>query len=247
MEPNRELTLALAEAQMTVEDLADAVGVDLKTAQRWVNEGRTPHPPTRHAVANALGVTTMVLWPHKPTLSRAGASRDIRGAYSNQAGVPLDVWRDLICGARSQIILAGTTVGWLTNYVPNLQEELRARAAARVKIRAIIGEDSELIEADQLATGPVIPLLTDRIATSRNLLAPLAVDGVLQLRSTQSGYGRSVFLGDDQAVASWWIHGQPGTEHPFFHVKRVVPGGIFDGMAGHAEALWEGATPVALG
>ncbi len=63
MSGNDVLRLALAGAGMTANDLADRIGVDPKTVQRWVSRGRVPHPRHRFASAEVLGQPIDTLWP----------------------------------------------------------------------------------------------------------------------------------------------------------------------------------------
>ncbi|MFY1586657.1 Scr1 family TA system antitoxin-like transcriptional regulator [Micromonospora sp. WMMD734] len=60
---NEVLRVAMAERGETVESLAHRVGVDPKTAGRWLSAGRVPHPRTRVAVAGILGREPAELWP----------------------------------------------------------------------------------------------------------------------------------------------------------------------------------------
>ncbi|MEU7982311.1 helix-turn-helix transcriptional regulator [Micromonospora sp. NPDC049081] len=60
---NEVLRVAMAERGETVESLAHRVGVDPKTAGRWLSSGRVPHPRTRVAVAGVLGREPAELWP----------------------------------------------------------------------------------------------------------------------------------------------------------------------------------------
>ncbi|MFI7023318.1 helix-turn-helix domain-containing protein [Micromonospora sp. NPDC049900] len=60
---NDALRVALQRAGHTTESLAEEVGVDPKTTDRWVREGRIPHPSTRATAATALGVQVSDIWP----------------------------------------------------------------------------------------------------------------------------------------------------------------------------------------
>lgn len=60
---NEALRVAMADKGETAESLAGKVGVDPKTAARWLADGRVPHPRTRIAVANLLGRKAAELWP----------------------------------------------------------------------------------------------------------------------------------------------------------------------------------------
>lgn len=63
MSGNAVLREAILNAGMTPGMLAERVSVDAKTVQRWVSQGRRPHPVTRHAVACAVGRPMAELWP----------------------------------------------------------------------------------------------------------------------------------------------------------------------------------------
>jgi hypothetical protein len=107
----------------------------------------------------------------------------------------------------------------------------------------MIGDVADpLVAADEQATD--IPLtLSSRIEQTRHLLEPLR--DVVELRQTMLGWARSVYRGDDDAVAHWWLHGQMGIDFPALHLRRRQAGGIFDQVAvRHPESLWQQAVPV---
>ncbi|MEW2380902.1 DUF5753 domain-containing protein [Micromonospora sp. NPDC047707] len=60
---NRLVMVAMTEAGETAESLAAQVGVDPKTAQRWVTHGRIPQTRHRAQVASILGKDVLELWP----------------------------------------------------------------------------------------------------------------------------------------------------------------------------------------
>ncbi|MGW1061643.1 helix-turn-helix domain-containing protein [Micromonospora rubida] len=60
---NHALRAAMADTGLTVESLAEHVGVDPKTVARWVTPGRIPHPRHRAAAAVALGLEVEDVWP----------------------------------------------------------------------------------------------------------------------------------------------------------------------------------------
>ncbi|MEN3614041.1 DUF5753 domain-containing protein [Plantactinospora sp. ZYX-F-223] len=60
---NHALKVAMAEAGQTAESLAGRIGVDPKTAARWVTPGRIPQTRHRAQVAEAVGRDVGDLWP----------------------------------------------------------------------------------------------------------------------------------------------------------------------------------------
>ncbi|SCL16091.1 DUF5753 domain-containing protein [Micromonospora inyonensis] len=60
---NRAVMVAMHEAGETADSLAGQIGVDPKTAQRWVTHGRIPQTRHRAQVAAILGKDIDELWP----------------------------------------------------------------------------------------------------------------------------------------------------------------------------------------
>lgn len=67
---NERLRVAMTGDGWTHASLANAVGVDPKSVERWVNLGRTPRRETALKAAEALGEDVHALWP----ASSSGAS-----------------------------------------------------------------------------------------------------------------------------------------------------------------------------
>jgi transcriptional regulator with XRE-family HTH domain len=61
--PNERLRHAMLDAGLSTTDVASRVGTDAKTVERWITNGRVPHPRNRASAARALGVDELVLWP----------------------------------------------------------------------------------------------------------------------------------------------------------------------------------------
>ena len=80
----------MSQAGLSQVRLAAAVGVDPKTVERWVAQGRTPHPRHRVAVSDALGCDVAALWGD---VDRAeAAAQEIVGVYPARRA---DAVRDL--------------------------------------------------------------------------------------------------------------------------------------------------------
>ncbi|MFD6753121.1 MULTISPECIES: DUF5753 domain-containing protein [Micromonospora] len=60
---NDALRTALQEAGHTTDSLAAQIGVDPKTTDRWLRQGRIPHPGHRATAAAVLGRSASDIWP----------------------------------------------------------------------------------------------------------------------------------------------------------------------------------------
>jgi hypothetical protein len=59
--PNERLRRAIHEAGLRLDDPARHVGLDAKTAERWIAKDRLPHPTNRAQTAQLVGVDEFVL------------------------------------------------------------------------------------------------------------------------------------------------------------------------------------------
>lgn len=73
--PNDRLRTALLERGVTPAGLAEAIEVDPKSVERWIN-GRTPYRRHRYAVATHLGVDEVYLWPDALSRDQVANLRD---------------------------------------------------------------------------------------------------------------------------------------------------------------------------
>lgn len=122
---------AMRERGMTAQTLAERVGVDPKTAGRWLSDGRrTPHPRHRRAVSEVLEVDEMELWPQVRAVVKTGPDREVIAVYPSHSAVPREVWRHLVADADREITLCGYAPYWLSWQVPDLAGLLRRKAAA---------------------------------------------------------------------------------------------------------------------
>jgi transcriptional regulator with XRE-family HTH domain len=68
---NERLRDAMLRDGLTAAALAEKLGVNPKTAERWVTLDRAPYPRHRHAIASLLHERESYLWPNAITADRA--------------------------------------------------------------------------------------------------------------------------------------------------------------------------------
>ena len=69
---NDRLRDALMTARVTHEDLAADLGVNTKTVERWITQGRTPYPQFRHRISVLVQKDERWLWPDGYSRKRRG-------------------------------------------------------------------------------------------------------------------------------------------------------------------------------
>ena len=90
---NERLRTALLQRGVTPADLADTVGVDPKTIERWIG-GRIPYRRHRHQVAVKLGVDETYLWPGALAAEQVASASEseILVVHPHRWAVPRDTW-----------------------------------------------------------------------------------------------------------------------------------------------------------
>src|SRR6476660_3269566 len=85
--------------------IAEQIGVDPKTVERWVTQDRNPYPKHRHAIAALVRESESYLWPAAMTSERAArvAESEIVKVYPRRSAVPGDIWMRLLDQASHNI------------------------------------------------------------------------------------------------------------------------------------------------
>lgn len=134
---NDHLHAALANARLQAGDLAEHLGVDPKTVERWLR-GRIPYPRHRWAVADFLRVQEAELWPELGGGRRVMTS-DVVGVYAHRWEVPHTAWRELFSRAEREIDIL-TYSGLFLAEDAGLLRVIRRRVEEGVRLRVLLGD-----------------------------------------------------------------------------------------------------------
>lgn len=227
---------------MTPVLLARKVGVAVKTVERWIVEGRAPHPETRERVAEVLGVSADSLWPQavRGTL-KLGADRELVSAYPFRNLCPTSVWADLIEGARKRLVFAGYTNYFIWQNHPRLGARLKAKAEAGCQVRFILGDpDSETTRQREEREG--VPLtVSTRIRITLDELQRMGPTAGVETRFSDDHLALSTFIFDDQMLVTPHIANLLGHDSPMLHLRRLEKDGLYDRFSQHAD-VWRCAS-----
>ncbi|MBF6268313.1 helix-turn-helix domain-containing protein, partial [Nocardia farcinica] len=137
---NERLQGAMAAAKLTKHALAQRLGINVKTVERWITQGRRPHPDMRLATARELGCDEAYLWPELLASRRAIAASvsEVVQFWPTRSEVPHDVWRSLMRKADRRMEVLVYAGGFLVESL-DFADVVRRKAAAGVDIRVLLG------------------------------------------------------------------------------------------------------------
>lgn len=235
---NERLRAAMATAHVGVETLAERLGVDPKTVQRWLM-GRVPHARHRWSLAGLLGEDEHYLWPPEDRGVRgASPTAELVAAFTHRADVPPDRWWEMFSGAREQIDLLGYAMLFLMEQHPQLPPLLVRKAGESCKIRIALADPDSHEAAERDGEERLNGGLQARIRTARLYFSVLDECPGVEIHYHRTPLYNSLFRFDDQMFVTPHLYGVPGYSAPLLHLRRRGGQGLFDSFAGHFESIW---------
>ncbi len=241
---NDRLRAALQNAGIDLEQLADAVGVDYKTAQRWVS-GRQPRGRHRTAVA-ALGVSERELWPEAAIEPKDGGGRmELIGAFARSDDVLAPDWKTAVTEAGERIDLLDYTLIHILG-APGMPEVLAAKAKAGCQIRLLISYATRARLAEDIPLETPYeddpPAAMSDIARSRAIINQLLTNENVRARKFAAMRFNTIVRCDQRMLVSLHLWGTSSQQAPVIHLRELDHPGLFEQFEGHYERIWEHAS-----
>jgi hypothetical protein len=236
---NERLRAAMAAATVDVDTLAEAAGVDPKTAQRWL-AGRVPHSRHRLALVKLLGEEEGYLWPQaRPDLAPGSeATHEVVAAYAHRADIPTRGWADLLAMTRRHIFLTGYSFLFLPEQHVDLASRIRNTCRTGCKVRILLADPDGASARERDALERLGGTLSARIRMTLTHLEDIrSLDGV-EVRFHDVHLYNAIYRFDDEMIVTPYLVGAHGFQHPALHLRRLGPYGIFTSFAEQQEALW---------
>lgn len=243
--PNERLRAALLQRGVTPAKLAEHVGVDPKTVERWIVKGREPYRRHRYAIAAFLGAEEVYLWPDALTRDEAAAASqsEIVTVYPHRSEVPRDVLGRFFGEAESEIgVLA--YAGLFLSEDSGIQRTFMEKAKAGVRIRMLFGDPGSPQVAERGEDEGIGEAMAAKVRNVLALYKPLrAVEGV-EFRFHRTVLYNSIYRADDGLLVNTHIYGLPAAQAPVWHFRKVPGGEIATAYLDSFEHVWETGTPV---
>ncbi|MGI5168203.1 XRE family transcriptional regulator [Spirillospora sp. CA-253888] len=246
--PNERLRAALYTQGLTVHALAEKVGVDPKTVERWITQDRQPYRRTRLAVATALDADETYLWPDALTKEQivSASSSEIVTIYPHRWAVPRDAWGRLFAEAENEIGILVYSALFLAED-NGVQRLLADKARAGVKVRILLGDPDSPQVAERGVDEGIGESMAAKIRSVMVLYKPIrALEGV-EFRLHNTTLYNSIYFADDQVFVNTHVYGVPASNAPFWHLRRIPGGEIVTTYLDSFERVWESAKPLAQG
>jgi hypothetical protein len=243
--PNDRLRDSLVRNGLTPSDVAGKLGVDPKTVERWITQGRAPYPRYRHAVAAMVKESESYLWPDAVPKERAAriTESEVVHIYPRRAAVPIELWNRLLADAQDRIQVLAYGGLFLAEQDPKYVATLKAKAKAGAQVTVLLGDP----ESDEVARRGAEEGIGDAMAAKiRNTLAFYAglkgVDGVSVLFHRTTLYN-SIYRYDDEMLVNTHVFGFPASHAPVVHLRRLAGGELFDTYADSFDRVRSAAVP----
>ncbi len=224
--PNERLRAALLTQGMSATGLAEKLGVDHKTVERWVR-GRIPYRRHRYAIAQQLGVDEVYLWPDALTRDQVAvvSHSEIAAVYPHRSEVPRDVWGRLFSEADSEI---GVLVysGLFLAEDSGIQRILAQKARAGVRVRILLGDPDSPEVAERGDDEGVGSAMEAKIRNALAMYRALRdIDGA-EVRFHRTVLYNSIYRADDQLLVNTHLYGLPAAHAPVWHFRKVAGGEV---------------------
>ena len=235
----------MVEQGLTHHALAEEIGVNVKTVERWVVGDYLPFPRNRHQVAVRLGRDESYLWPDALTRARAAAvsESELVKIYPRRSDVPIEEWRRLFESGTEEI---GVLVyaGLFLAEDSTLQRILRKQAKAGARIRILLGDPTDSHVAERGEEEGIGDAVAAKIRNAISLYGALPDVPGVEFRLHRTVLYNSIYRADDLLFVNTHVYGLPAAQAPTWHLRRI-PGGE---LAGHYlesfERVWDAATPM---
>ena len=244
---NERLRDALLAAGLTVDQVADKIGVDPKTVERWTtgSKDRVPYARHRRSIATLLGEPESYLWPAAvpPERQATIAASEVVAVYPHRNLIPADLWGRLLQPVSERIEVL-VHAGLFLVERPDFVRTLSKKADDGVDIRIAFGDpmsDSVALRSAEEGLGDGV--LAARIQYGLVPYTPLLSKENIGFRYHDTTLYNSIFRFDDEMIVNHHVYGVPGPHAPAMHLRKLGAGDLFDTYAKSFDDIWALSKP----
>ena len=220
---NQRLRSTINASDLDEEALAERLGIDPKTVQRWITTGRTPHPRTAYRAAKLLRVPAIWLWEELERQGQA-TSAEVVAFYPHRSEVPGSLWLSLLQAAQEQIWIMAYASLFLPEENATAVDALRQKAEAGVRICIALGDPDSPEVALRGEEERLFEAIAGRVRMALAYYRPLLGTRGVEFQLHRTTLYNSIYRFDDDMLINQHIYGTYGYVAPILHLRRV-PGG----------------------
>ncbi|WP_436523382.1 helix-turn-helix domain-containing protein [Actinoplanes sp. HUAS TT8] len=231
--PNERLRDAILRKDLTVASVAQQIGVDPKTVERWITQDRNPYPKHRHAIAQLVRQAESYLWPSALTPQRATrvAESEILRIYPRRSAVPNDLWQELLDQANNHIGILAYAGLFLPEQNPRFVPTLIEKADSGAVVEVALGDPDSAEVAQRGADEGIGEAMASKIHNALAFYRDLKGNDNASVYFHQTTLYNSIYRFDDEMLVNTHLYGIPAAYAPVLHLRRLGGGDLFDGYA----------------
>lgn len=168
----------------------------------------------------------------------------LRSLPPHRAAVPKHLWLELLQSATSDIGLLAYASLFLPEENPEAIETLRKKAAARVRVRILLGDPDSPEVALRGEEEQLFEAIPARVRMALAYYRPLVGLPGIEFHLHRTTLYNSIFIFDEKMLVNQHIYGAYGYLAPIFHLRRTPVGDLVDTYARSFERVW--AVPAAV-
>lgn len=241
---NERLRSAARAVGLTIEEVAQRVRVDQKTAERWITKERVPHRKTRREVAELLSVAEVQLWPSlaDDLHTRPSDSAELVQLYPSRSALPFALWTELIAGVQERmevLVFSGQFLVEQHDILPLVKQKAEQGTA----FRFAVGDETSAAVVQRAIEEGTTGGLEGRIQMMRRYLSKVASLPNVEVRTHGTILYNSLYRFDDQLLVNGHAYGSLAGENPVMHLRKVPGGQMWEHYMQSFERVWQEATP----
>lgn len=238
--PNDRLLESLLRNGFSPNSAAEALGVDVKTVERWISKDRTPFPKHRRALAALVQETENYLWPNVigPERRTELAEAEVVKIFPHRSLIPAELWSRLLrdcCERIDILVLAGLFLAEEPAFAKTIKIKANQGLSARMLFGDPLADEATKRSGEERLAVSTVPA---RIKNALALVEPLtSIEGV-EMRFHGTTLYNSIFRFDDEMIVNMHVFGQPGAYAPAMHLRRLPTGDLFETYMSSFEHVW---------
>jgi transcriptional regulator with XRE-family HTH domain len=235
---NERLRRAIHRAGLDLAGLADAVGVSVKSVERWISGESVPYPRTRYRVGAVVQEDESYLWPEAVnTASLNGA--ELIATYPRRTDVPHHLWTELLRASERNVDLLAFAGLFLaeehTDWIPTLIRKAESGVRVRLLLGDPEGQQLALRDREYRISGGVAGRVSAVLAYYSERMPPQ-----VEIRLHDTPLYNSIYRFDDEMLINVHVYGLLAAYTPTMHIRRM-DGAFFNTYVESYERVWASA------